>query len=105
MMLIPLSTAWPCSPAIAPTDPFARSFAHFATRHEKFVIPGRYPSFAHITISSLLDFSVEVQRVAITGWICAPLVTRMSATRPSPENQGLLRALRLISLFTSARAS
>ena len=54
------------TPSEAVPDADARSLAHFATRHEKFVMPGIYPSFAHITISSLLDRSVNVQRVAIT---------------------------------------
>ena len=40
--------------------------AHFATLQEKLVIPGRYPSFAHITTLSLEDLSEFAHLVAMT---------------------------------------
>ena len=40
--------------------------AHFATLQEKLVIPGRYPSFAHITILSLDDLREFAHLVAMT---------------------------------------
>ena len=75
--------------------------AHFATLQEKLVIPGRYPSFAHITILSLDDLREFAHLVAmtclglgpytiaykmsLTGWTCAPLFIRIKATRRNKQ--------------------
>lgn len=42
-----------------------RAEAQRAIRQEKFILFGRYPSFAHMTISSLEDFREFAHRVAI----------------------------------------